>query len=99
MAWNGRYLVVGFAAGDIPKVPLNLALLKGCSIVGVFWGSFTRNEVDKSNANHQELMRMFTAGKVKPHIHATYPLEQAAQALNDVTYKRVSGKVVLVTEE
>jgi NADPH2:quinone reductase len=99
MAWNGRYLVVGFAAGDIPKVPLNLALLKGCSIVGVFWGSFTRNEVDKSNANHQELMRMFTAGKVKPHIHATYPLEQAARALNDVTYKRVSGKVVLVTEE
>jgi NADPH2:quinone reductase len=99
MAWNGRFLVVGFAAGDIPKVPLNLALLKGCSIVGVFWGAFTRNEVAKSHANHQELMRLFTDGKVKPHIHATYPLEQAAQALNDVTYKRVSGKVVLVTGE
>jgi NADPH2:quinone reductase len=98
MAWNGRFLVVGFAAGDIPKVPLNLTLLKGCSIVGVFWGSFTRNEAEKSRQNHQDLMKMFTSGKVKPHIHATYPLEQAAQALNDVTYKRVSGKVVLVTE-
>ncbi len=98
MAWNGRFLVVGFAAGDIPKVPLNLALLKGCSIVGVFWGAFTRNEADKSRRNNEGLMRLFVAKKVKPHIHATYPLEQAAQALNDVTHKRVSGKVVLVTD-
>ncbi|MFN0315840.1 MAG: NADPH:quinone oxidoreductase family protein [Burkholderiales bacterium] len=98
MAWNGRFLVVGFAAGEIPKIPLNLALLKGCSIVGVFWGAFTRTEAERNRGNNQELMRMFSAGKVKPHIHATYPLEQAAQALNDVVQKKVSGKVVLTTE-
>jgi NADPH2:quinone reductase len=97
MAWNGRFLVVGFAAGDIPKIPLNLALLKGCSIVGVFWGAFTRNEPEHNRRNNQELMQLYTAGKVKPHIHATYPLERAAEALNDVLYKRVSGKVVLTT--
>ena len=97
MAWKGRFLVVGFAAGDIPKVPLNLALLKGCSIVGVFWGAFTRNEPELNRRNNEELMQMFAQGKVKPHIHATYPLEQAAEALNDVMYKRVSGKVVLTT--
>jgi NADPH2:quinone reductase len=98
MAWNGRFLVVGFAAGDIPKVPLNLALLKGCSIVGVFWGAFTRNEPEHNRRNNEELMQLFAAGKVKPHIHATYPLERAAEALNEVLAKRVSGKVVLTTE-
>jgi len=98
MAWNGRFLVVGFAAGEIPKVPLNLALLKGCSIVGVFWGAFTRNEPENNRRNNEELMALFAAGKVKPHIHATYPLERAAEALNEVLYKRVSGKVVLTTD-
>ncbi|UCD67497.1 MAG: NADPH:quinone oxidoreductase family protein [Betaproteobacteria bacterium] len=97
MAWNGRFLVVGFAAGEIPKVPLNLTLLKGCSIVGVFWGAFTRKEPENNRRNNEELLRFFVEGKVKPHIYATYPLEQAAQALNDVMYKRVSGKVVLTT--
>ena len=98
MAWNGRFLVVGFAAGEIPKIPLNLALLKGCSIVGVFWGAFTRTERERNRRNNQELMRMFSAGKVKPYIHATYPLERAVEALNDVVQKRVSGKVVLTTD-
>ncbi len=97
-AWNGRFLVVGFAAGDIPKVPLNLALLKGCSIVGVFWGAFTRNQPEVNRRNNQELLQMYLDGKVKPHIHATYPLERAAEALNEVMNKRVSGKVVLTTE-
>ena len=95
MAWNGRFLVVGFAAGDIPKVPLNLTLLKGCSIVGVFWGAFTRKEPENNRRNNEDLMQFFVQGKVRPHIHATYPLEQAAQALNEVMNKRVSGKVVL----
>jgi NADPH2:quinone reductase len=95
MAWNGRFLVVGFAAGDIPKVPLNLPLLKGCSIVGVFWGAFTRTEAERNRRNNEALMQLYLAGKVKPHIHATYPLERAAEALNEVLYKRVSGKVVL----
>jgi NADPH2:quinone reductase len=98
MAWNGRFLVVGFAAGDIPKVPLNLALLKGCSIVGVFWGAFTRNEPENNRRNNEELIELFVQGKVKPHIHATYPLARTAEALNEVLYKRVSGKIVLVTE-
>jgi len=98
MAWNGRFLVVGFAAGEIPKVPLNLALLKGCSIVGVFWGAFTRNEPEHNRRNNEELLQLFVQGKVKPHIHATYPLERAAEALNEVLNKRVSGKVVLTTE-
>jgi len=97
MAWKGRFLVVGFAAGDIPKVPLNLTLLKGCSIVGVFWGSFTKNEPEHNRENNWELMAMYAAGKIKPHIHATYPLERAAEALNEVLNKRVTGKVVLTT--
>jgi NADPH2:quinone reductase len=97
MAWKGRFLVVGFAAGDIPKVPLNLALLKGCSIVGVFWGAFTRNEVENNRRNNQELLQMYLQGKVKPHIHATYPLDRAVDALQEVMMKRVSGKVVLTT--
>jgi NADPH2:quinone reductase len=97
MAWNGRFLVVGFAAGDIPRVPLNLALLKGCSIVGVFWGAFTRNEAERNRRNNQELMALYSRGQVRPYIHATYPLERAAEALNEVLNKRVSGKVVLVT--
>ena len=97
MAWNGRFLVVGFAAGDIPKIPLNLALLKGCSIVGVFWGAFTRNEAERNRRNNEELIQLYLGGKVKPHIHAAYPLERAAEALNEVLYKRVSGKVVLTT--
>ena len=97
MAWKGRFLVVGFAAGDIPKVPLNLTLLKGCAIVGVFWGAFTRNEPERNRENNWELMAMYAAGKIKPHIHATYPLERAAEALNEVLNKRVSGKVVLTT--
>jgi NADPH2:quinone reductase len=97
MAWNGRFLVVGFAAGDIPKVPLNLPLLKGCSIVGVFWGAFTRTEPDNNRRNNDELLRMYLGGKIKPHIHATYPLERAAEALNEVLNQRVSGKVVLTT--
>lgn len=96
MAWNGRFLVVGFAAGDIPKIALNLALLKGCSIVGVFWGAFTKNEAARNRANNAELMQLYLDGKVKPHIHATYPLERATEALNEVMNKRVSGKVVLV---
>ena len=97
MAWKGRFLVVGFAAGDIPKVPLNLTLLKGCSIVGVFWGSFTKNEPEHNRENNWELMAMYAAGKIKPQIHATYPLERAAEALNEVLNKRVTGKVVLTT--
>ena len=97
MSWGGRFLVVGFAVGEIPKVPLNLALLKGCSIVGVFWGDFTRREPALNDANNRELMRLFEAGKISPHIHKVYPLTQASEALNELLDKKVSGKVVLST--
>jgi NADPH:quinone reductase len=95
-AWNGRFLVVGFAAGDIPRIPLNLVLLKGCQIVGVFWGAFTAREPARNQANIEELMRWYVAGKVRPHVSATYPLARAAEALRALMERRVMGKVVLV---
>jgi NADPH2:quinone reductase len=95
MAWGGRFLVVGFAAGDIPKIPLNLPLIKGCSIVGVWIGAFARRDRARHRANVVELGRWFQEGKIKPHISATYPLERAAEALNALSQRRVIGKVVL----
>ena len=97
MAWNGRFLVVGFTAGDIPRIPLNLALLKGCSIVGVFWGSFAARDPKHNHENLRELLGWFEAGNLKPRISARYPLEHAADALNDILQRKVIGKVVLVT--
>ncbi len=97
IAWEGRYLVVGFAAGEIPKIPLNLALLKGCQIVGVFWGAFVARNPKANQANLKELMELFTSGKIKPHVSATYPLEKAAEALNAMANRQVKGKVVLTT--
>lgn len=99
MAWGGRFLVIGFAAGDIPRIPLNLTLLKGCSIVGVFWGSFTARDPKRNQKHLEELLTWFTEGKIKPHISATYSLTQAAEALNDVMQRKVTGKVVLVPNE
>jgi len=98
MAWNGRFLVVGFAAGRIPSLPLNLPLLKGCSIVGVFWGAFTRNEPARNAANLQELLLWWSEGRLKPHVSAVYPLARAVDALNDLLQRRVQGKAVLVTQ-
>lgn len=95
-AWNGRFLVIGFASGEIPKIPLNLVLLKGCQIMGVFWGAFTAREPARHRENVAELMAWYVAGKLKPHVSATYPLEHAAAALNDMAERRVMGKVVLV---
>jgi NADPH2:quinone reductase len=96
IAWNGRYLVIGFTTGEIPRIPLNLPLLKGCSIVGVFWGSFHAREPQHSQENLRELLGWLQEGKVKPHISARYPLEQAADALNDLIHRRVVGKAVLI---
>ena len=91
--------MIGFTAGEIPRIPLNLVLLKGCSIVGVFWGSFMAREARHYEENVQELLSWFSAGKLKPHISATYPLEHSAEALNDVMNRKVKGKVVLLMEE
>jgi NADPH2:quinone reductase len=96
--WGGRFLVIGFAAGDIPRIPLNLALLKSCSIVGVFYGAFTQRDPARNRELLEELIGWFAAGKVKPHISATYPLERAAEALEEVMSRRAQGKIVLVPE-
>jgi NADPH2:quinone reductase len=95
IAWRGRLLVVGFAAGDIPKIPLNLTLLKGCAIIGVFWGEFTRREPERFLAAMDKLGRWFAEGKLKPHVSGTFPLERAADALAMMAGRNVKGKVVL----
>jgi len=94
-AWNGRFLVVGFVAG-IPKIPLNLTLLKGCQIIGVFWGAFVGRENERHQRNVRELMEWYEAGKLKPRISASYPFDRVAEALGDLAERRVKGKVVLV---
>jgi NADPH2:quinone reductase len=96
MAWNGRFLVIGFTAGEIPKIPLNLTLLKGCSIVGVWWGGFLRSEPGHSAALTAELIELFRNGTLRPHISGRYPLEQATDALLHVAQRKVTGKIVLV---
>jgi len=97
MAPGGRLLVVGFAAGDIPKVPLNLPLLKSCSIVGVWWGAFIKRDPEGHRRNMDTLARLFAEGKVKPHVSASYPLERAADALRALLERKVTGKIVLTT--
>lgn len=94
--WSGRFLVVGFAAGEIPKIPLNLMLLKSCQVVGVFWGAFTMRDRDQHLANVDELMGWLQAGKLQPHIGHEYALEDAAQALRDMMDRKAKGKLVLV---
>jgi NADPH2:quinone reductase len=96
-AWRGRFLVVGFAAGEIPKIPLNLTLLKGCSIVGVFWGDYTRREGEAFAASLGQLAAWFREGKLKPHVSQTFPLAQAVDALKLMAARKVKGKVVLTT--
>jgi NADPH2:quinone reductase len=94
LAWKGRYLVVGFPAG-IPKIPLNLTLLKGCQIVGVFWGAHTVREPQAHAENMADLFRMYASGQIKPRISARFPLEKAADALTLMQDRKVLGKVVL----
>jgi NADPH2:quinone reductase len=95
IAWRGRLLVVGFAAGDIPKLPFNLPLLKGASVVGVFWGDFTRREPRQFAESIVQLGRWYREGKLKPHVSQTFPLEKAAEALQLMAARQVKGKVVL----
>ncbi|HEX8953324.1 MAG TPA: NADPH:quinone oxidoreductase family protein, partial [Polyangia bacterium] len=97
-AFNGRLLVIGFAAGDIPKIPLNLTLLKGASIVGVFWGLFTMREPARAMAQFKQLYEWVRDGKLKPHVHATPPLAEAAAAMRALLDRKVQGKIVLVTQ-
>jgi NADPH2:quinone reductase len=95
IAWEGRYLVVGFAAGEIPKIPLNLTLLKSCDIRGVFWGDWTRRDPAGHRANMAQLVAWAAEGKISAHIHAAYPLAETAQAMQAIADRKVMGKVVL----
>lgn len=95
IAWRGRYLVIGFANGEIPKLPLNLPLLKGASIVGVFWGEFARREPKANQAAMRELMGWMAEGKIRPHISGRYALADTPQALKDMAARKVTGKVVI----
>ncbi len=96
IAWRGRYLVVGFAAGPIPALPWNLALLKGASIVGVFWGDFSRRESVANAAMMQELATWYGQGKIKPVIHKTMPMAELKQAYAEMGSRGVMGKLVMV---
>jgi len=95
LAWRGRLLVVGFAAGDIPKLPLNLPLLKGASVVGVFWGDFARREPRAFAESVRQLGRWYAEGKLRPHVSQTLPLARAADALKLMAARQVKGKIVL----
>ncbi len=95
IGWRGRYLVVGFANGEIPKVALNLTLLKGASIVGVFWGEFAKREPKANLAAMRQLLGWLGEGKIRPHISARYRLADTGQALADMAARKVTGKIVI----
>lgn len=95
-AWEGRFLVIGFAAGDIPRIPLNLTLLKSCQIVGVFWGAFVGRDPKANNQNTRELFDLFAKGTIKPYVSSSYPLDRAADALNEIGGRRAKGKIVVI---
>jgi NADPH2:quinone reductase len=95
LAWHGRYLVVGFAAGEIPKLPLNLVLLKGCDIRGVFWGAWTKREPQAQRELMTEIAQWSAEGRLSAHVHAVYPLAEIATALKAIADRKVMGKIVL----
>jgi NADPH2:quinone reductase len=98
IAWEGRDLVVGFAAGDIPRIPLNLPLLKGAAIVGVFWGAWTTREPEAFARSVARLMELHSEGRIKPHISARFTLDQAAAAIAHLRDRKALGKVVVVID-
>ena len=95
IAWEGRYLVVGFASGRIPSLPANIALLKNASLVGLFWGAYLQRDPAVIRDSFSQLFKWYTAGKLKPHIHKTFPLEEASAALRELMERRAMGKVLL----
>jgi NADPH2:quinone reductase len=97
IAWDGRYLVVGFAAGDIPRIPLNLPLLKGADIVGVFWGSWIEADPTAFSQHLDELKALYEAGMIRPRIYARFPLEKGGEAIAQLGDRKVLGKVVVTT--
>ena len=98
IGWKGKYLVVGFAAGQIPKLPINLTLLKGASVVGVFWGAFTGREFEENQKNIADINSLLSNGDIKPLISKKIPMEDAIEAINLIGSRGVVGKVVLVNK-
>lgn len=96
IAWEGRLLVVGFAAGEIPKIPMNLVLLKGCQIVGVFWGSFVMRTPERNLENARRVLEWVSEGTLRPHVDEVLPFSRAAEALERLEQRKVKGKIVLV---
>jgi NADPH:quinone reductase len=95
MNWEGRYLVIGFAAGEIPKIPLNLTLLKGCDVLGVFWGMATQRDPKHANESLKEIMQMISDGKLHPNVSAKYPLAEGGRSIRMLMDRKVMGKVVV----
>ena len=95
IAWEGRFLVIGFAAGEIPKIPLNLTLLKGCSVVGVFWGSFVARSPDAHRKHVETLFDMWGKNQIRPVVSQVYPFDQATHAIEDLGARRARGKIVI----
>ena len=95
IAWRGRYLVVGFAEGSIPSLPLNLALLKGASLVGVFWGEFARREPRAHRQSLLELFAMYERGQIKPVLHQVLPMGELKAGFQEMADRRIGGKLVL----
>jgi len=95
MAWRGRFVVAGFAAGEIPRIPLNLTLLKGCSIVGAFLGAFAKREPIGFAESVDQLLRWYADGRLKPRIDRTFPLERAAEAISYMAGRQVKGKAII----
>jgi NADPH2:quinone reductase len=95
LAWQGRYLVVGFTTGEIPKLPLNLVLLKSCDIRGVFWGSWSKREPQAQHALLTDVVRWAAADKLSAHVHAVFPLTEIATAMKLISDRKVMGKIVL----
>jgi len=95
MNWEGRYLVIGFAAGEIPKIPLNLTLLKGCDILGVFWGAFTARDPKGANDSLREILGMIAEGKLNPDVSAKFPLAEAGKSIRMLMDRKAMGKVVV----
>lgn len=98
MAWEGRYLVIGFAAGDIPRIPLNLTLLKSCDVLGVFWGAFTAREPKRNQENLAEIGRWVKDGKLRPHVSAKFPLAEGGKAIRMLADRKAQGKVVVTVD-
>jgi NADPH2:quinone reductase len=96
MAWRGRYLVVGFTDGQIPRLPLNLVLLKGCAIVGVFWGDFIQREPQAAQVDLRDLIEMLAKGQIKPLISGRYSLQEAPQAILELSQRRAQGKLIVL---